>query len=333
MVQHCLIIAEAGVNYNGSLELAYRMVDKAKEAGANIVKFQTSIPENVISRYAEKAKYQKDTTGTDESQLDMVRKLVLRFDEFIPLKKYCEGKGIRFLSTPFDLSSVDFLQELGCDRWKIPSGEITNLPYLIRIARTGKPIIMSTGMSTLEEVGAALEILKKNGSGPVTLLHCNTEYPTPMKDANLRAMLTLQDAFHCEVGYSDHTLGIEIPIAAVAMGATVIEKHFTLDRNMEGPDQKASLEPDELTAMVRGIRNVELALGTGAKEPSESEKKNIAIARKSIVALRNIRKGEVFTGENITVKRPGSGLSPMRWFEVLGTRAVRDFQEDELITL
>lgn len=328
-----LIIAEAGVNHNGSLDLAYQMVDVARKAGADIVKFQTGIPEKVMSRYAVKAEYQKKTTGSGESQLDMVRKLSLKLDDFISLKRYCEKKGVQFLSTPFDLSSVGFLDKLGCDMWKIPSGEITNLPYLLRIAGTGKPIVLSTGMSTLEEVGAALEILKKNGSGPVTLLHCNTEYPTPMKDVNLRAMLTLKDTFHCEVGYSDHTLGIEVPIAAAALGAAIIEKHFTLDRNMEGPDHRASLEPDELAAMVRGIRNVELALGTGVKQPSESERKNIAVARKSIVALTDIKKGDLFTEENITVKRPGNGVSPMRWFEVLGNRAARDFQEDELISL
>ncbi len=328
-----LIIAEAGVNYNGRLDLAFRMVDEAKKAGADIVKFQTGVPEKVMSRYAEKAEYQKVTTGAGESQLDMVRKLMLKFEEFIPLKQYCEKAGIRFLSTPFDLSSAAFLEELGCDLWKIPSGEITNLPYLIQIAQTGKPIILSTGMSTLEEVGAALKVLKENGAGEVTLLHCTTEYPAPYQDVNLRAMNTLRETFGCRVGYSDHTPGIEIPVAAVAMGATVIEKHFTLDRNMEGPDHKASLEPDELRAMVQAIRHVEKAMGTGIKEPSASEKKNMAIARKSIVALRDIRKGEVLSAENITTKRPGNGVSPMRWFEVLGTKAIRNFGEDELIEI
>lgn len=328
-----LIIAEAGVNYNGRLDLAYRMVDEAKKAGADIVKFQTGVPEKVMSRFAEKAEYQKQTTGAGESQLEMVRKLMLKFEDFIPLKRYCGEQGIRFLSTPFDLSSVEFLDGLGSDLWKIPSGEITNLPYLIRIARTGKPIILSTGMSTLEEVGAALEILKKNGAGEVTLLHCTTEYPAPYADVNLRAMNTLRETFGCQVGYSDHTPGIEIPVAAVALGAAVIEKHFTLDRNMEGPDHKASLEPDELREMVRAIRHVEKAMGSGVKEPSVSERKNMPIARKSIVAARDIRRGEILTEENITVKRPGSGVSPMKWFEVLGTPAVRDFGEDELIEL
>ncbi len=328
-----LIIAEAGVNYNGSLELAYKMVDEAKKAGVDIVKFQTGVPEKVMSKFAEKAEYQKKTTGSDESQLDMVRKLMLKFEEFVPLKKYCEEKHIRFLSTPFDLSSIDFLNELGCDLWKIPSGEITNLPYLLRIANTGKDIILSTGMSTLEEVEIAIKVLKDNGAGNITLLHCTTEYPAPFEDVNLRAMKTMRDKFGLDVGYSDHTTGIEIPIAAVAMGATVIEKHFTLDRNMEGPDHKASLEPDELCTMVKAIRNVECALGNGDKVPSESEKKNMVIARKSIIASRDIKKGEILTENNLTTKRPGNGISPMRWNDVIGTYAIRDFIEDELIEL
>lgn len=328
-----LIIAEAGVNYNGSLDLAYKMVDAAKKAGADIVKFQTGIPEKVMSRFAEKADYQKKTTGEHESQLEMVRKLMLKLDDFIPLKKYCEDREIKFLSTPFDLSSIDFLDELGCNMWKIPSGEITNLPYLLRIAKTNKQVIMSTGMSTLEDVAAALDVLKKNGSGEVTLLHCTTEYPAPFSDVNLKAMNTLREQFHCKVGYSDHTLGIEIPIAAVAMGATVIEKHFTLDRNMKGSDHKASLEPNELSAMVKAIRNIELALGTEVKKPSASEKKNMTIARKSIIAARNIKAGEILTEENLTTKRPGNGISPMKWFDVIGTKATKDFAEDELIKL
>lgn len=328
-----LIIAEAGVNYNGSQELAYKMVDEAKRAGADIVKFQTGIPEKVMSRCAEKAEYQKKATGSDESQLDMVRKLMLKFEEFVPLKQYCEDAGIKFLSTPFDLSSIDFLNSLGCDMWKIPSGEITNLPYLLRIAGTGKPILMSTGMSTLDEVGDTLKLLRNNGAGKVTLLHCTTEYPAPFADVNLKAMMTLHEQFGCQVGYSDHTVGIEIPVAAVAMGAAVIEKHFTLDRNMEGPDHKASIEPDELCAMVKAIRNVELAIGSGVKIPSESEKKNMVIARKSIVALRNIKKGEILSEANITTKRPGSGINPMKWNDIIGTQAVRDFHEDELIEI
>ena len=332
-MEKVLIIAEAGVNHNGDLELAYKLVDKAKEAGADIVKFQTGIPEKLISRFAEKAQYQKETTGDDESQLDMIRKLMLGFDEFTLLKKYCEKKNIRFLSTPFDISSIKFLDGLGLSLWKIPSGEITNLPYLIKIAETGKDVILSTGMSTLHEVEEAVNVLNDNGAGNITLLHCTTEYPAPYTDVNLMAMKTMRDRFGLDVGYSDHTLGIEIPIAAVAMGATVIEKHFTLDRNMEGPDHKASMEPDELAHMVRSIRNVEMAMGTGQKIPSGSEKKNIAIARKSIIAARDIMKGEMLTEENLTTKRPGNGISPMRWNEVIGTFAVRDFSEDEMIEI
>ncbi len=328
-----LIIAEAGVNHNGDLDIAYRLVDEAVKAGADIVKFQTGIPEKVISKFAEKAEYQKVTTGSSESQLDMVRKLMLPFDDFRLLKKYCEEKNISFLSTPFDLSSVDFLEELGCDMWKIPSGEITNYPYLVKIAKTGKDILLSTGMSTLEEVRAAYDILKKEGAKKITLLHCTTEYPAPVEEVNLRAMQTLASEFGCDSGYSDHTEGIEIPIAAVAMGAKVIEKHFTLDKNMEGPDHKASLEPDELSAMVKGIRKVEKALGNGIKAPSPAEEKNRAVARKSIVAAKDIKAGDVLNEDNLTVKRPGNGISPMEWNNVIGTKAVRDFKEDELISL
>ena len=328
-----LIIAEAGVNYNGSLKLAMRMAEEAKRAGADIVKFQTGIPEKVMSRYAVKADYQLKNTGKNESQLEMIRKLMLKFEDFIPLKRYCEDLGIKFLSTPFDLSSIDFLEKLGCDLWKIPSGEITNLPYLERIAATKKPIIMSTGMSIIEEIDAALQILHINGACDITLLHCTTEYPTPFKDVNLRAMKTLRERFQCDVGYSDHTLGVEVPIAAAVLGAKVIEKHFTLNRNMQGPDHKASLEPEELAKMIQAIRNVEVALGTGIKQPAEAERRNIAAARKSIVALKNIKRGEILSELNITVKRPGTGVSPMKWYDVLGTKAVKDFKEDELITL
>lgn len=328
-----LIIAEAGVNHNGNLDLAIEMVHKAKEAGADIVKFQTAKAENVISRYAEKAEYQKATTGSDESQLDMVKKLMLSNEDFIVIKDYCEKCKIQFLSTPFDLSSVDFLKTLKMRMWKIPSGEITNLPYLIQIAQTGGDIILSTGMSTMDEVKAAYGVLEDNGAGDITLLHCTTEYPAPFESVNLSAMITLRDVFGCKVGYSDHTPGIEIPVAAVAMGARVIEKHFTLDRNMEGPDHKASLEPYELKKMVEAIRNVENSIGDGIKTPSEAEKKNISIARKSIIARKPIKKGETLTEENLTTKRPGSGISPMRWFDVLGTKAVRDFDEDELIEI
>ncbi len=333
MKKRVLIIAEAGVNHNGSLELAYRLVDKAQESGADIVKFQTSKAENVISKYAQKAEYQKKTTGSEGSQLDMVRNLILSYNDFKKIKDYCDIKGIEFLSTPFDLDSIDFLYEIGCRFWKIPSGEITNYPYLKKIAKTGMPIVMSTGMSTLAEVGEAVCLLKDNGCGEITLLQCTTEYPAPIDDVNLRAMITMKDEFDCFVGYSDHTPGIEIPVAAVAMGASIIEKHLTLDRNMEGPDHKASLEPIEFARMVTAIRNVEKSMGTGVKKPGESEKKNIDIARKSIVAARDIMAGEVLTEDNITTKRPGNGISPMRWMEVLGTKAIRDFSGDELIEL
>jgi len=328
-----MIIAEAGVNHNGSLDIAKQLVDKAKECGADIVKFQTADLKSLVSKNAEMADYQKENIGQEMSQQDMLKKLLLSYDEFKELKAYCESSGIKFLSTPFDLKSIDFLEELGCDLWKVPSGEITNLPYLEKIARTGKDVVMSTGMATLDEVGVAFKVLKENGAGEVTLLHCTTEYPAPIRDVNLRAMLTLMETFGCEVGYSDHTPGIEIPVAAVAMGATVIEKHFTLDQNMEGPDHKASLEPKELKEMVKDIRNVELALGTGIKEPSEAEMRNSAVARKSIIASRNIKKGETLTEDNLTTKRPGTGISPMRWYEVLGTQAIRDFEEDELIEI
>jgi N,N'-diacetyllegionaminate synthase len=325
------IIAEAGVNHNGSLEMAMKLIDEAKRAGADIVKFQTGKPELVTSRFAQKAEYQKETTGAGESQLEMLNKLRLEYEDFIPLKKHCEDVGIKFLSTPFELGSVEFLNDLGCDLWKIPSGEITNLPYLEKIAATHKPIIMSTGMSTTAEIRAAIDVLNAGGAGEITLLHCTTEYPAPFEDVNLNAMDTLRKEFGLKVGYSDHTTGICVPLAAVAKGAVVIEKHFTLDRNLEGPDHKASLEPGELKEMVENIRRVEAALGTGVKEPAPSEIKNMAIARKSIVAKTRIKKGEIYTLENITTKRPGSGISPMRWHEILGTCANRDYEEDELI--
>ncbi|AGA70603.1 N-acetylneuraminate synthase [Desulfitobacterium dichloroeliminans LMG P-21439] len=328
-----LIIAEAGVNHNGSIEIAKRMIIEAKRCGADIVKFQTAQLGMLLSKNAAKADYQKETTGNEENQYEMIKKLLLTYEQFDMLDKYCNENDIIFLSTPFDLASIDFLSKLDMPFWKIPSGEITNLPYLIKIANTHKPIILSTGMSTLEEIQAAITVLRDNGSGKITLLHCTTEYPAPYLDVNLKAMETLKEEFNVPVGYSDHTKGIEISIAAVAMGATVIEKHFTLDRNMEGPDHKASLEPDELASMVRAIRNVELAIGNGEKRPSESEKKNIAVARKSIIASRNIKKGETFSETNITTKRPGNGISPMRWFEVLGKKAIKDFEEDELIVL
>ncbi|MBS6457213.1 MAG: N-acetylneuraminate synthase [Firmicutes bacterium] len=327
------IIAEAGVNHNGSYELACRLADAAKAAGADCVKYQTFKAKNLVSRCAPKAEYQKKTTGAQESQLDMVKKLELSFDEFVALREYCGSIGIHFLSTPFDFESIRFLDTLDMPFWKVPSGEVTNLPYLLAIAKTGKPVVLSTGMCELDEVCAAVEVLKANGTPRLTLLHCNTEYPTPFADVNLRAMTTLRQEFNVEVGYSDHTQGIEIPIAAAAMGASVIEKHFTLDKNMDGPDHKASLEPQELADMVSAIRHIEVALGDGIKTASPSEKKNRVVARKSIVAARAIKKGEVFTEDNLTVKRPGSGISPMRWFQVLGTQAGRDYREDELIEI
>ena len=261
----------------------------------------------------------------------MVKKLELSFDDFREIQAFSKEKGIQFLSTPFDLESIDFLNQLEMPFWKLPSGEVTNYPYLVKIAQTHKDIVMSTGMCTLDEIGEALAVLRENGAGKISLLHCNTEYPTPMEDVNLKAMETLRKAFDAPIGYSDHTKGIEVPIAAVGMGATIIEKHFTLDRNMEGPDHKASLEPSELKAMVRAIRNIEKAIGTGDKKPTPSEIKNIAIARKSIVASHPIKKGEAFTEQNITTKRPGTGISPMKWRQVLGQKATRDFTGDELI--
>ena len=330
-----IIIAEAGVNHNGSYELAIKMVDEAKRAGADYVKFQTAKPELVISTFAPKAEYQKETTGAAESQLEMCKAIHLPLTDYKPLKEYCDKVSIGFMSTPFDLVSIDVLEPLDMDYYKIPSGEITNLPYLRKIASKHRPVILSTGMCEVEEVEAALQVLEQGGvkRSDVIVLHCNTEYPTPMCDVNLRAMDDLRRSLGVEVGYSDHTKGIEVPIAAVALGATVIEKHFTLDKTMEGPDHKASLEPDELKAMVDAIRNIEQALGDGHKHVSPSERKNMDIARKSIVAARDIRKGEVLTEENITTKRPGNGISPMRWDSVIGTTAIRDFGYDELIEI
>lgn len=330
-----IIIAEAGVNHNGSYELAIKMVDEAKRAGADYVKFQTAKPELVISTFAPKAEYQKETTGAAESQLEMCKAIHLPLTDYKPLKEYCDKVGIGFMSTPFDLVSIDVLEPLDMDYYKIPSGEITNLPYLRKIASKHRPVILSTGMCEVEEVEAALQVLEQGGvkRSDIIVLHCNTEYPTPMADVNLRAMDDLRRSLGVEVGYSDHTRGIEVPIAAVALGATVIEKHFTLDKTMEGPDHKASLEPDELKAMVDAIRNIEQALGDGHKHVSPSERKNMDIARKSIVAARDIRKGEVLTEENITTKRPGNGISPMRWDSVIGTTAIRDFGYDELIEI
>lgn len=330
-----LIIAEAGVNHNGKLDLAKKLIDVAVAAKVDYVKFQTFIPENVISKFAVKAEYQKETTGADESQLEMVKKLKLSKQDHIELIEYCSQKKIKFLSTPFDLESIDLLVELGVKIGKIPSGEITNYPFLVKMAKSFERIILSTGMSNIKEIENALTVLTANGKSleMITVLHCNTDYPTPMQDVNLMAMQTLKAKLNVEVGYSDHTLGIEVPIAAVALGATVIEKHFTLDKSMEGPDHKASLGPFELTNMVSAIRNIEKALGNPEKIVSESERKNIAIARKSIVAKKKINKGDLFTEDNITVKRPGNGISPMRWDEVLGKKAIKDFEEDQLLEL
>lgn len=324
------IIAEAGVNHNGRFDLACKLVDAAKAAGADCIKFQTFKSENLVSHNAQKAEYQKDTTG-EGTQVDMLKELELSYGEFVALKEYCDKVGICFLSTPFDFDSIVFLDSIDMPFWKIPSGEVTNFPYLRALAKTRKPVVMSTGMCEMREIEAAITVLRENGTKGITLLHCNTEYPTPYEDVNLMAMQTIKDAFGYAVGYSDHTKGIEVPIAAVAMGATVIEKHFTLDRSMEGPDHKASLEPDELSKMISSIRNIEKAIGTGDKTPSPSEKKNITVARKSIVAKVHINAGDVLTEENITVKRPGIGISPMKWNEIIGTKAIRDFQEDELI--
>jgi len=325
------IIAEAGVNHNGSFELAKQLVDKAVWAGADCIKFQTFNSKNLVSKNAQKAEYQKKTTDSSENQLEMLKKLELSKEEFIELRNYCNQKGIMFLSTPFDLESIDFLASIGVKTWKVPSGEITNYPFLRAIGKRKESVIMSTGMCTIDEVYDAVNVLKSFGTTDITLLHCTTEYPAPYDSVNLKAMLTLQKEFGYKVGYSDHTNGIEIPVAAVAMGASVIEKHFTLDKTMEGPDHKASLEPEELRQMVLSIRNVEAAIGDGIKQPSEAEKKNIAIARKSIVAACNIKKGEAFTENNLTTKRPGNGISPMQWDNILGTNAIRDFITDELI--
>lgn len=325
------IIAEAGVNHNGSLDLAKKLIDVAVEAGADAVKFQTFKAEKLVSKKAQKAEYQKQTTDAAESQYDMIKKLELDEPAHRELIRYCGEKKIRFLSTPFDHESIELLDAQGMEIFKIPSGEITNLPYLRHIGGLGKEVILSTGMADLGEIEDALDLLVSSGTPKekITILHATTEYPCPMDEVNLRAMGTIASAFGVRTGYSDHTRGIEVPIAAVAMGASVIEKHFTLDRTMEGPDHKASLEPDELCAMVAAIRNIEKALGEGIKKPSPSEAKNMAVARKSIVAARPIRAGEVFTSENIAIKRPGTGISPMRYDEIVGERAARDYEEDE----
>lgn len=330
-----LIIAEAGVNHNGSIELAKQLIDAAVDAGADIVKFQSFKADKIVSKSAKKASYQVTNTGNNESQLDMLKKLELSHEDHLALIAYCHSKNIEFLSTPFDLESIDLLKQLGITTGKIPSGEITNLPYLKKMAQSFPHLILSTGMSSMEEIEEAIGALTATGASKdnIIVLHCNTEYPTPFEDVNLKAMQTIGDTFKVRTGYSDHTPGIEVPVAAVALGAELIEKHFTLDRNMEGPDHKASLEPKELKEMVRSIRNIEMAVGSALKTPSPSEIKNKGVARKSIVASRKIAKGESFSEDNLTVKRPGTGISPMRWNEVIDNKAKRDFEEDELIEL
>jgi N,N'-diacetyllegionaminate synthase len=328
-----LIIAEAGVNHNGDLELARQLIDAAAEAGADLVKFQTFSADRLVTTNARKADYQARNSGGSETQYEMLRRLELGPEAHHQLLAHCQARGIGFFSTGFDLESVDFLLGLGLDKFKIPSGEITNLPYLRHVGRHGKEVILSTGMATLGDIEAAIEALEQAGTprNQITVLHCTTEYPTPMNEVNLRAMQSIGEAFGVAVGYSDHTAGIEVAIAAVALGARVIEKHFTLDRNLPGPDHKASLDPVELKAMVSAIRNIETALGDGVKRLTPSEAKNRPIARKSLVAARPIRAGEVFTNEDITTKRPGTGISPMRWDEVMGQVAQKDYREDDLI--
>ena len=333
MTRKPYIIAEAGVNHNGSFDLARKLVDEAVKAGADCVKFQTFVPEKLVSRYAKKADYQKASTDENESQLSMLKKLTLSYDNYRDLARYAVSQGIDFCTTAFDEESISFVHELGCKFWKIPSGEITNYPYLVQVASYQEPIVMSTGMSNLKEVREAVDVIRKYSKASLILLHCNTEYPTPFCDVNLMAMKRMQEEFGCLVGYSDHTPGIEIPIAATALGAVIIEKHFTLDKNMPGPDHKASLNPNELCELVQKVRNVNSALGNGEKIIQKSEEKNLNIARKSIVAACKIKKGDLFSVKNLTAKRPGDGISPMRWNEIIGREAKRDFEEDELIEL
>ena len=329
------VIAEAGVNHNGNIEIAKKLIDVAVGVGANAVKFQTFKAEKVISKFAQKAEYQYNATEKNETQLEMVKRLELDIDAHNELIYYCKEKGIMFLSTPFDLESIELLNKLGAEIIKIPSGEITNLPYLRKVGSLKKDIIISAGMADLEEIGKALDILLESGTSKdnITVLHCNSEYPTPFEDVNLTAMLTIRDTFRVKIGYSDHTPGIEVPIAAVALGATVIEKHFTLNKDMDGPDHKASLGPDELKSMVTAIRNIEKSLGDGIKRPSPSELKNRPLVRKSIIASMDIKEGDMLTENNITVKRPGIGINPMEWDNVIGRKAIHDFKEDELIEI
>lgn len=335
-MNHTIIIAEAGVNHNGSIELAKLLIDEAVESGVDYIKFQTFKSENLVTRTAKQADYQKKNIGdSDNSQYNMLKELELSEEQHFELIEYCNKKGIKFFSTAFDMDSIDFLTSLNLGLWKIPSGELTNYPYVKKIASFGEPVILSTGMSSTEEISDTVNLLVSCGlpKEKITILHCNTEYPTPMYDVNLLAMNSIKKRFQTEIGYSDHTVGIEVPIAAVALGAKVIEKHFTLDRNLPGPDHKASLEPSELKAMVSAIRNIEQALGSEEKKVSSSEMKNKAVARKSIVAAKAIKAGEMFSEENLTVKRPGIGISPMKWESVIGQVAIRDFEQDELIEL
>ena len=329
------IIAEAGVNHNGSIGTALKLIDIASFSGADAIKFQTFTADGLVSKNTKKAEYQKKLTPNNETHYDMIKKLELSYSDHKILYDYANEKKIHFLSAPFDLGSVDILSKLNLDIIKIPSGEITNLPYLEKIGRLNKKIILSTGMSNINEIAKSLKILVSSGTNKekITILHCNTEYPTPFHDVNLKAMLTIGNTFNIKYGYSDHTLGIHVAIAAIAMGASIIEKHFTLDQNMEGPDHKASLLPNELKDMVNQIRDIESALGSNIKKPSQSEIKNISIARKSIVARIYIKKGALFTSENITTKRPGVGISPMLWYDVLNKKAVKDFDPDELIEI
>lgn len=324
------IIAEAGVNHNGSLDTAKRMIEEAKKAGADCIKFQTFKTESLVTRKAGKAGYQIKQTGNSESQYEMLKKLELSEDSFYHLKRMCDEMSIDFLSTAFDVESIQFLKKLKMGHWKVPSGEITNLPYMEEIAAAGGEVILSTGMATMDEIAEAIQVLKNN---KIHLLHCTTEYPAEFSSVNLSAMITMKQYFGLPVGYSDHTAGIEVAIAAAALGAEIIEKHFTLDQTMDGPDHKASLEPKRLREMITSIRNIEEAVGNGVKRPTEVELKNRLAARKSIVAKKKIHKGEILTSDNMTVKRPGSGISPMRWYELLGKEVSRDFDEDELITI
>ena len=327
------IIAEAGVNHNGSIDIAKKLIDVASDAGADAVKFQTFKAKDLVSKIAQKAEYQKKTTDKTESQFDMIKKLELNAKTHEDLISYCKSKHIIFLSSPFDIDSINFLNDLGLEVFKIPSGEITNLPYLREIGKLNKKVILSTGMANIDEIKDALDVLRYEGTKRenITVLHANTMYPTPMKDVNLKAMITIGDTFDIAFGYSDHTLGIEVDIAAVAMGAQCIEKHFTLDSNSEGPDHRASLEPDELKSMIKAIRNIEKALGNGIKKPSRSESPNIQAARKSIVAKTKIKQGDILNEKNLTIKRPGNGISPMRWDKIVGTIASKSYREDELI--